>query len=151
RELPERRDEEPEVSAARFHSALALFKKQVSRRYSEGTLQRLLQSGDAETCQAAVLALGLVGSMASNAALASCLHEDDERLRDLAANALWAIWFRGDSEDNNQELQRLLRLKDRGRTLAGLDALIERAPNFAESYNQRAIIYFQMKAYERAV
>jgi tetratricopeptide (TPR) repeat protein len=151
RRLPEPRSEDSDTWLVRFHTALSTFKKQAGSRYTEGTLARLLESGDAEVRQAAVLALGLLGSMASNMRLAVCLHDGDEKVRAMAGNALWAVWFRGDSEDNAQELQRLVRLKDRGKALAGLDALIERAPRFAEAYNQRAILFYQSKYFEKSI
>jgi tetratricopeptide (TPR) repeat protein len=151
RQLPQRRSEDGEVWVVRFHSALNAFKKKLLSRYSEGTLQRLLGSPDDETRRAAVLSLGLVGGMASSRLLAALLHDEDDRVRELVSNALWALWFRADSEDNNQELQRLMRLKNRGKALAGLDTLLDRAPAFAEAYNQRAILFYQMKYYDRSI
>lgn len=151
RQLPERRGEDSDAWQVRFHSSLTAFRKQVGQRYSEGTLQRLLCSDDAETRRAAVLALGLLGSMSCNRSLADCLHDEDSEVCELAVGALWALWFRGDDEDNVQELQRLVRRKDRGKVLAGLDALIQRAPAFAEAYNQRAIIYYQLKYFEKSI
>jgi tetratricopeptide (TPR) repeat protein len=163
RELPQRQEQDPEDWLAEFQSELTRFKKRVGRRYTEGTLQRLLTQPDPEVRQAAVLALGMLGSMESNRLLARRLHDPDDKVRLLAGNALWAVWFRADSEDNNQELQRLVRLRDRSRTLTGLNALvfcraltglntlIERAPRFAEAYNQRAILFYQAKLYEKAI
>jgi tetratricopeptide (TPR) repeat protein len=151
RQLPQRQEGTPESWLVDFQTALSAFRKQVGRRYTEGTLQRLLQAPEAEARQAAVLALGLVGTMDSNRWLARRLHDGDDKVRQLASNALWAIWFRADSEDNNQELQRLSRLRDRNKALAGLNALIDRAPRFAEAYNQRAILFFQAKLYDKAI
>lgn len=151
RDLPERQEEDSEAWLTDFQGCLGKFKKKVSRRYTEGTLLRLLQRPDAEVRQAAVLALGMLGTMSCNRPLARRLHDADDKARQLASNALWAVWFRADSEDNNQELQRLARLRDRGKALAGLNALIDRAPRFAEAYNQRAILFYQAKLYERAI
>ncbi len=151
RDLPERQEQDPEDWLAEFQAELTRFKKRVGRRYTEGTLQRLLPHPEPESRQAAVLALGMLGTMDSNRLLARRLHDPDDKVRQLAGNALWAVWFRADSEDNNQELQRLARLRDRGRALTGLNALIERAPRFAEAYNQRAILFYQAKLYEKAI
>jgi tetratricopeptide (TPR) repeat protein len=151
RQLPERDHEDSDTWLVRFHTAVAAFRKKIAERYTEGTLQRLLSSTDVETRQASILALGLVGRLTSNESVAGCLHDDNEKVRELAANSLWAIWFRGDNEDEARELQRVVRLKDRGKALAGLDALIERAPRFAEAYNQRAILYYQMRYFEKSV
>lgn len=151
RELPERQEGDPESWLSDFQSAISAFKKKVRRRYTEGTLQRLLLAPEAEARQATVLALGLLGTMDCNRGIARRLHDSDEKVRQLASNALWAVWFRADSEDNNQELQRLARLRDRNKALAGLSALIDRAPRFAEAYNQRAILFFQARLFEKAI
>ena len=69
----------------------------------------------------------------------------------MAADALWSLWFRADEEENNEELQRLMRVRDREKAVAGLDRLLQKAPHFAEAYNQRAIHFFKMKQFERSV
>jgi tetratricopeptide (TPR) repeat protein len=48
-------------------------------------------------------------------------------------------------------LQRLSRLRDREKALAGLDALVQKAPNFAEAFNQRAIVTFRLKQFDRSI
>ena len=121
------------------------------KRYNEGTLLRLLESTDAKARRASLLALGQFGSMEGNAAVAARLKDADAEARRLAAEALWALWFRADDEANNRELQRLVRLRDREKAVAGLDALVQKCPRFAEAYNQRAIHYFRMKQFERSI
>jgi Tfp pilus assembly protein PilF len=71
------------------------------------------------------------------------LHDDDEGVRQFAADALWGVWFRGGSRAQNDRLQKLARARDPNKALAGLDKLIAEAPGFAEAYNQRAIVYFR--------
>jgi tetratricopeptide (TPR) repeat protein len=150
--LPERQaNESPKESKARWQAALEKFKKRVGERYNEGTLVRLLEAGDTRTRQAALTALGLLGTMDANAAAAAALHDDDAEVRQMAADTLWSLWFRADGEENGQELQRLLRMRDRDKALAGFDQLILRAPGFAEAYNQRAVLAFRMKQYERSI
>lgn len=150
-QLPERREGmDPDVWAARLQTALERFKKRVSSRYTEGTLERLLESENSRNRRAATLALGLQGSMAVAKPLVARLHDDDPRVREMAADALWAIWFRADEEANNQELQRILRVRDADKALAGFDGLIRRAPSFAEAYNQRAILYFRLKEFDKS-
>jgi tetratricopeptide (TPR) repeat protein len=127
------------------------FKQRVETRYTEATLTRLLNSADPLARRAAVLALGLLGTLEANAALAGRLHDDDTEVWKLAADALWAIWFRADSEPNNKELLRLARLRDREKALAGLNKLIRQAPTFAEAYNQRAIVLFRLKQHDRSI
>jgi len=43
-----------------------------------------------------VLALGMLGSMNVNEALADMLHDEDPNVRQFAGDALWTIWFRAD-------------------------------------------------------
>ncbi|MBO0697038.1 MAG: tetratricopeptide repeat protein, partial [Zavarzinella sp.] len=118
---------------------------------TEGTLQRLLRHPDAETRQAAVLALGLVGTMDSNAQLAHALHDEDRAVARMATDALWQVWFRGGTPEQSNELQRILHLPDFLQILAGLDDLVREAPRFAEVYNQRAILYFRRGEFARSI
>jgi tetratricopeptide (TPR) repeat protein len=137
--------------AARLQEGLEKFKSQVQARYTEGTLQRLLQSSDVRARRAAVLALGMVGSMVSNKTVARMLHDDDRTVQHLAVEALWSLWFRSGTEEQVQELRRLVRLEDAAKALPGMNALIKKAPRFAEAYNQRAILYFRLEEYQRSI
>ncbi len=151
-QLPEgRASEDPEQNHQLQQAAVNEFKKQVAARYTEGTLTRLLASRDGRTRRAALLALGLLGTMEANAAVAARLHDDDADLARMAADALWSIWFRGDNPTHSEELHRLVRLRDRDKALTGLDQLIKRAPTFAEAFNQRAIVLFRLKQFERSI
>ncbi|MCI0685507.1 MAG: tetratricopeptide repeat protein [Gemmataceae bacterium] len=147
--LPEQTpDADPRRWAQAFRKALARFKKSVAARYGQSTLERLLHAPVAEVRQAAVLALGLIGTIRVNEALAARLHDEDPVVAEMAADALWSLWFRADLTSNNEELQRLMQMEltdaDSAVILAGFDALVRRAPRFAEAYNQRAIVYFRM-------
>ena len=44
-----------------------------------------------------------------------------------------------------------MRIRDREKALGGLDRLTARAPKFAEAFNQRAIVFFRAKEYERSI
>jgi tetratricopeptide (TPR) repeat protein len=152
RRMPQRKDdEEPQTWAVRLQEALETYKEEVTSRYTEGTLQRVTTSPNGEARRAAVLALGLLGTMACNKSVAQRLHDEDSQVRQLASDALWAIWFRADTEDNNRELQRIMRLRDPEKALEAYADLIKKAPKFAEAYNQRAILYFRMREYQKSV
>ena len=154
--LPEHRlEEEPSDWPRQFRKALIKYKRAVEARYNEPTLERLLYSHDPDVRQAAILALGMMGSIKVNAAVAARLHDEDPTAQQLASDALWAIWQRADAPDNVQELQRLMRLvaaearpED---VLAGFEALIRKAPRFAEAYNQRAVYHFLRGDYARSI
>ncbi len=130
------------------------FQQKVSSRYAEGTLMRVLSSGDVECRRAAVLALGLMGSYASNHAVASALKDQDSTVRSLADHALWAIWFRADTLENNSKLEEVSKLIEAQRLDAAVlvaSELIAKAPEFAEAYNQRAIAYFFMGKFQESL
>lgn len=151
-QLPEPREgDHPRKSAQRFQAAMTTFKQQAAERYTEGTLQRLLHAPNVESRRAAALALGVLGTMASNEPLARRLHDEDPGVRSLTADTLWSLWFHADTEAHTKELQRLVRLRDMEKALAGLDGLIKKSPNFAEAYNQRAIVHFRMKEFHKSI
>jgi tetratricopeptide (TPR) repeat protein len=155
-ELPDRKAGDSSRQAAhRIRRGLNRFKKSVEVRYNEASLERLLVCPNPEARQAAVLALGLTGSMNVNASLAARLHDEDTVVSELAADALWSLWFRADIKENNLELQRLMRVRidedAAAGVLAGFRALIDKAPRFAEVYNQRAIVYFRLGDVAKAI
>jgi tetratricopeptide (TPR) repeat protein len=129
------------------------FRKQVAIRYTEGTLTRLVESGGTQARRAAVLALGLFGSYQANATVARALRDSDLTVRRLASDALWAIWFRADTPENNKTLEEVSHLignhrPEQAETLA--TRLISASPNFAEAYNQRAIAHFAQNHFEES-
>jgi tetratricopeptide (TPR) repeat protein len=114
-------------------------------RFREEDLGRFLKSGDAKARRAALVALGLTGGWRSNAAVALALKDRDEFLREFAVTVLWAIWFRADTAENNAALRQVADLIQQRRLEEAIDRasrLVERAPDFAEAYNQRAIAEF---------
>ncbi len=154
--LPEHRlEEEPADWPRQFRKALTKFKRSVEARYTEATLERLLYAPLAEVRQAAVLAMGLTGTIRVNASVSARLRDEDAVVRHLAADALWSIWQRGDKPEHNQELQRLVHRiaaeADAAEILAGFEALIRKAPRFAEAYNQRAVFHFHRGDYAKAI
>jgi tetratricopeptide (TPR) repeat protein len=130
------------------------YRRSVSTRYTEGSLCRLIESGDTQSRRAALLAIGLYGTYQCNASVARALRDDDLTVRRMASDALWAIWFRADTDENNKTLEQVSKLINRQRTEEALDLatqLIARAPKFAEAYNQRAIAHFVLGHFEESV
>jgi tetratricopeptide (TPR) repeat protein len=142
-------DEEQWAAGAR--ESMHLFRAEVKDRYTEGSLQRLLHTTDARTRRAAVLALGLLGTIDSNSHVAALLHDEDPLVQRFASDALWELWFRGGTADQNWSLQQAVRKPDMKSVRAALDDLISRAPLFAEAYNQRAVWFFKKGEFGRAI
>jgi tetratricopeptide (TPR) repeat protein len=151
-ELPQSRPgDDPDLFRASLEAAVGRFRQAVRERYTEGTLCRILESHlDPTARRAAAAALGLVGTMSSNAVLAAALHDDDEGVRRTAGESVWEVWFR-DEGDHTRELRQAVGLPDVGERLAACDELIARRPQYAEAYNQRAIQHFVRGEYARAI
>jgi tetratricopeptide (TPR) repeat protein len=129
------------------------FVQSVLGRYNEGTLIRLLDSSDAESRRAAVLALGLIGGTNANTAVGERMKDADPVVRSFAENALWGIWFRSDSPANNAELSAIRNLMSEERPNEAFDRvnqLIDKSPGFAEAWNQRAIIHFSRGDWDKS-
>jgi tetratricopeptide (TPR) repeat protein len=123
------------------------FRSRVAARYNEGTLGRILAgSPDVSARRAAVLSLGILGTFEqSNAVLGRALRDEDLAVRSMAEDALWAVWFRADTPEHNrtlEEVQASIKAEQLEKAETQVTRLIANAPNFAEAYNQRAIVYF---------
>jgi tetratricopeptide (TPR) repeat protein len=136
-------------------SDLDAYRQQVTSRFREPDVARMLRRGDVETRRAAVLALGLMGSFeASNSVLGAALRDADAVVRRLAEPALWMIWTRADSPENNRALEAVQDLIQGGRledAVAAASRLIAVAPEFAEAYNQRAIAEYALGRLEESI
>lgn len=131
---------------------LARFGDRVAARYTEATVCRVLDaSASASARRGAVLALGVVGTFdGCNAPLGRALRDDDAVVRTMAERALWVVWFRADSPENNQALEEVRALAAAERLDEAVERasrLIARSPRFAEAHNQRAIAYFKQGRY----
>lgn len=151
-ELPTPREgEDFSVWRKRHYKATKKFRKLVMEKYNEGTLLRLLSGRSNEAKKASLFALGLLGTMDANEPMVRLLHDADNDVSDMATASLWNLWFHADSDENNEELQKLIRIRDREKALEGISKLLEKAPEFCEAYNQRAIVHFRMKQYEESI
>ena len=151
REIPDPSPfESPDEWTTRLKTGLEKYRRQVSEVYSEPTLERLLSSYDPVCRRAAVLALGLVGTMGANDALSRRLQDDDPIVRKLAGDALWAVWFRAAGREHCERLQEIVSGSNSRSVLRDLDVLISRTGDYAEAYNQRAILYYKLGEFRRA-
>jgi tetratricopeptide (TPR) repeat protein len=150
--LPEfRPGDDEDLWAAGVQQAMREFRAAVRERYTEGTLQRVLATAEVKARRAAALALGLTGTPASVPAVAAALRDDDSLVRRFASDALWELWFRGGTPEQNAKLHAAAAEPNAARARAELDDLIREAPTFAEAHNQRAIWFFKRGEFARAV
>lgn len=144
--------DDEDLWAAGVQDAMREFRAGVRDRYTEGTLQRVLATAtDPKARRGAALAIGLTGTLESAPTSAAALHDEDPLVRRFAADALWELWFRAGTADQNERLREAARESDPVKGRAELDDLIREAPAFAEAHNQRAIWFFKRGEFARAV
>lgn len=129
----------------------AQFVHEVAKRYSVGTLERLALYGSRIGRRAAVLALGFLGNYESNGVMGLTLRDSDRGVRMLAENGIREIWCRDGSDVQQQKvavIEQLNGARDFARAEQLATELIEQAPWYAESWNQRAIALFYQEKFE---
>jgi tetratricopeptide (TPR) repeat protein len=88
--------------------------------------------------------------MTTSESLSKRLYDHDPVVRQLAGDALWAIWFRAAGRDHCDQLQNIVGGTNTRTVLRDLDGLISRTGDYAEAYNQRAILYYKLGEFRRA-
>ncbi len=123
------------------------FLKRVSKRYSSGTLERLAQHPHREIRRAAVFALGFLGNYNANHVLGRALLDVDRTVRTMADSGIRNVWTRAGNQAEREELAVLVRLSAaqiHKEVIVRATMLIERAPWFAEAWQQRAVAHFAL-------
>ena len=99
----------------------------------------------------AIVRLASIGTMADSDAVALRLHDDDPRVREIAAAAMWEIWSRSGNKAIDSQYQQGVeqmsasRLKE---AVGTFTAIIKKQPGFAEAWNKRATLYFMLGEYQ---
>jgi len=136
------------------HQDSAGFISKVAKCYTQGTLQRLAANHDRQTRRAAVLALGFLGDYGANHTMGRALLDGDRTVRMIAENGIRSVWARAGNEQERQQLAIAIRLnaaQQYEETIRRTSELIERAPWFAEVWNQRAIARFNLGKFADAI
>jgi tetratricopeptide (TPR) repeat protein len=82
------------------------------------------------------------------------LKNPNETVGKHATNQLWRIWFEQKGTQGLEELRQAQMLFDTGDVFgaeASLSETIERYPDFAEAWNQRAVIYYSTERYRQSI
>ena len=114
----------------------------------------ILNSPDAGERRRGAVGLASKGEMEDTPALIAALRDDDELVRAIAGEAVWAVWSRsGDARLDDlfkQGTEQMAggRLRE---AIATFTRIIERKPEFAEGWNKRATAYFLAGDYRRSL
>ncbi|MDA7951589.1 MAG: tetratricopeptide repeat protein [Pirellulaceae bacterium] len=130
------------------------FIKKVAGYYTVGALERLAQADHRVSRRAALLAIGFLGDYQSNQVVGRALHDDDRVVRLIAENSLRHLWERDGNSLQQKKLHKIISLNEDLKfkeVLPLANSLLERAPWFAEAWNQRAIAYYHLNEFQKAV
>ncbi len=126
----------------------------LSSKYTESDLVNYLQNEDLLVARAAASALGLIGSVDIVPILAKNLKNNDYRAAINSETSLWNIWSRSGNDDVDKILnagKKHIENEKISEAIEQFTSVIEAAPTFAEGYNQRAIAYFVIGEWEKAI
>ena len=127
----------------------------LKNRYTGEQITSLLHCSHADARKVAALSIGLVGTTCCLHKLAPLLKDPDPMVNQLAEHAMWSIWFRtGRTPEANKELCRgtkALNGRDFQKAVEHIDRALSEDPNFAEAYNQRAIVLYLQERYEDSI
>ncbi|MDP6052535.1 MAG: CDC27 family protein [Candidatus Latescibacteria bacterium] len=137
------------------HTDSAALEQAVLAAYSKEQLLSLaLEDADFETRKAATYALSVVGDLSYAEPLAAALHTDLPGVHQTVEQALWCLWFksgRADVDTLMQEGARLLESQCFDDANVLFDRVIALVPDFAEGYNQRAVVSYLQEDWTRAI
>lgn len=135
------------------HEDSERFIREVRERYFTASLERLAESGGLQSRRAAALAIGHIGTYASNSVLGRLMRDSDRCVRMIAENGIRDLWMRDGDVAHQDRLDEIVQLNlDHSfkQVVDKATTLIDDAPFFAEVWNQRAIALFQLKEYDES-
>lgn len=130
------------------YAALALGQRSTWNK--ERLYSRLISGRPAEKLAAAAD----LADLGAQPQLLRALKARSPAARELAENALWAVWFRAAGEEAYRLTVRAARATEKGDVAGALKLLnqvVERWPTFAEGWNRRARLYWQMGEFTEAL
>jgi tetratricopeptide (TPR) repeat protein len=142
---------EPLLEAKDMQGLLTLLKTHWEPRQ----IVELVKGDHADARKVALLALGLMGEPRCAGELAGQLRDPDPMVNEMAEHALWSLWFRaGKNCQANRQLAQAAQAMSR-RDLAAAreccDEAIRLDPDFAEAYNQRAIVHYLQEQFKASI
>jgi tetratricopeptide (TPR) repeat protein len=129
-------------------------------RTQTGTQSRAMSRAEAvkSLAQPAALArmqgairLAEIGTMPDADLLAARLHDDDARVREVAAAAMWQIWGRSGDKAIDAQYQRAIKLMESRQldeAVTVFSDIIKKQPTFAEAWNKRATLYYMQGQFD---
>jgi tetratricopeptide (TPR) repeat protein len=136
---------------------LALLAAPLHMRAQTQQLRERLQSLDSSSVSERREALNWLahyGAFTGVATIVKSLKDEDQGVRSLAEQALWAIWSRSGSPHVDDLLSTGGHLMSQGslwQAVQFFDEVISQKPGFAEGYNKRATAWYLLGSYKKSL
>jgi tetratricopeptide (TPR) repeat protein len=117
----------------------------IHRKWTMSQVVELLDTEHLDAKKVAALVLSLIGTDSCLEALARQLKHPDRCLSQMAEHAMWSIWVQIGSEAAKSQFARASMAasnRDLDTAIEHFTRAIQLDPDFAEAYNQRAMIYY---------
>lgn len=120
-------------------------------RWNKERLYRILVSGNRDEKTSAAFDLAWLGGQDQ---LLRAIKSSSEPVRSIAMDSLWSLWFHAAGRDafhRAQSADRAVRQQKFADALAILNRTTVEYPRFAEGWNRRAILFWEMGKYEQSL
>jgi tetratricopeptide (TPR) repeat protein len=126
----------------------------IRRNWTMSQVVELLDSDDCDAQKVAALVLGLLGTDSCLAALARQLRHPDRMVGQMAEHAMWSIWVRAGNDEAKCLFARgsiAFSNRDLEEALCKFGKAVQADPNFAEAYNQRAMVHYLKEDFDQSL
>jgi tetratricopeptide (TPR) repeat protein len=126
----------------------------LQERWSATQIAGLLDGENVDSRKVAAMCLGLIGRKCALEPLRRALADSDACVHQMAEHAMWSIWFKLGTEEANSQLIRGTMATERREFACAckhFSKAIELDPQFAEPFNQRAIVRYLQERYEESI
>jgi tetratricopeptide (TPR) repeat protein len=126
----------------------------IRRNWTMSQVVELLDCPHCDAQKVAALALGLLGTDSCLAALARQLRHPDRMVGQMAEHAMWSIWVRMGNEEAKGHFARAsiaFSNRDLEGALSKFGKAVQADPNFAEAYNQRAMVHYLKEDFDQSL
>jgi tetratricopeptide (TPR) repeat protein len=126
----------------------------LQERWSATQIAGLLDGENVDSRKVAAMCLGLIGRKCALEPLRRALADSDACVHQMAEHAMWSIWFKLGTEEANSQLIRGTMATERREFACAckhFSKAIELDPQFAEPFNQRAIVHYLKEEFSESI
>ena len=123
------------------------FHRYIANHWTTEELINLLESTDVDDVKVAATSLGILCDVSAIKPLIRMLSHENAVVSAMAEYSIWTIWFEMNGKHAATQLRRACYEPDYRKACNIVNELINLYPDWAEAYNQRAIIHYKSEYY----